>query len=178
MITEALVLSPQSLDFLAYKADLLIASRRFKDALAQLELLRLASPDLEAKTEVDQRLFSLLRGQFGVEKPVSEPTVLGGDRPASLKEFQQEAAAATAASSQPGRAGDEPPPPELVAYYQSLRDFANAQPSVENRYRAAWWSFKLQNYQDCFEQLTKGTAEAGRPVLLLETMLLELAELH
>lgn len=177
MISEALLLSPQSLDYLAYKADLLIANRQFKEAMAQLELLRLASPDLEAKTEVDQRLFSLLRGQFGVEKPASEPTVLGGDRPASLKEFQKEAAAATTAG-QPGRAGDEPPPPELVEYYQSLRDVANARPDVENRYRAAWWAFKLQNFQDCYEQLTKGTAEAGRPVVLLETMLLELAELN
>lgn len=174
MISEALRISPQSLDYLAYKADLLIASRQFKDAMAQLELLRLASPDLEAKTEVDQRLFSLLRGQFGVEKPAPEPTVLGGDRPASLKEFQKEAAAA----SQPGRAGDEPPPPELVQYYQSIRDAANEHPDVENRYRAAWWAFKLQNFQDCYEQLTKGTAEAGQPVVLLETMLLELAELN
>lgn len=177
MISEALELSPQSLDYMAYKADLLIASRQFKDAMAQLELLRLASPDLEAKTEVDQRLFSLLRGQFGVEKPAPEPTVLGGDRPASLKEFQKEAAAA-AAASQPGRAGDEPPPPELVEYYQSIRDAANEHPDVENRYRAAWWAFKLQDYQDCYEQLTKGTAEAGKPVILLETMLLELAELN
>lgn len=178
MISEALLLSPQSLDYLAYKADLLIASRQFKDAMAQLELLRLASPDLEAKTEVDQRLFSLLRGQFGVEKPAPEPTVLGGDRPASLKDFQKEAAAAAAATSQAGRAGDEPPPPELVEYYQSLRDVANARPDLENRYRAAWWAFKLQYYQDCYEQLTKGIAEAGKPVILLETMLLELAELN
>ena len=176
MIDEALALLPQSLDYLACKADLLIGNRRFKDALFQLELLRLASPDLEAKMEVDQRLFSLLRGQFGVEAPGAEPTVLGGDRPAALKEFQKEASAA--ASTQLGRSGDEPPPPELVQYYKTIRDAANARPDVETRYRAAWWAFKLQNYQDCYEHLTKGTAEAGHPVLLLETMLLELAELN
>lgn len=174
-LDEAIALAPDNLEFQSSRAELYIARKEIEKAITQLETIREGRPDLESRAEIDQRLFSLIRGHYATqaEKAAGDLSVLqqGGIR--NLAEYRRLAAAANQAAT---RSGDEPPPAELIAYYERIKKEAKGSPSTERRYRAAWWAFKLQDNQECFEQLNLANEEAGKPVVAVEKMLLSLAE--
>lgn len=171
-IKEAISLNPEKQEYLTTQADLLVEAGEIERAIKLLETLWAKEESLETRADLDQRLFSLLRGHFSTEADVvKDDSVLQNGRIQSLAQYRRLAAAA----SQIGRTGDEPPPAELIAYYDEIKANATKNPSTANRYRAAWWALKLQDNQECYAQLTKATEEAGKPVLEVEQMLLELA---
>lgn len=172
---EAIALAPENLEYQSSRADLYIGLKDVDKAIAQLESIREGQPDLESRAEVDQRLFSLIRGHYATqaEKADDGLSVLQQGGIQNLAEYRRAAAAANQAAT---RSGDEPPPAELMAYYEQIKKAAKETPSTERRYRAAWWAFKLQDNQECFEQLNLANEEAGKPVVEVEKMLLLLAE--
>lgn len=174
-LERALELAPENLEYRSALADVLVAAKQIDEAIAELERVREGRDGLKDRAEIDQRLFSLLRGHFSSASPVppADDSVLSGGTIQSLAQYRRLAAAA---NQQASSAGDEPPPPELVAYYEAIKKAANDGPSTEKRYRAAWWAMKLQDNQECFHQLTKANEEAGKPVAEVEKMLLTLAE--
>jgi len=174
-IDEAIAIAPDQVDYLTARVDLYVDSSEIEKAIDQLEVIWEKKEGFEERSDVDQRLFSLLRGHYssGV-KPETDLNVLQGGNVQSLSEYRRLAAAA----SQVSRSGDEPPPRELLDYYGAIKDEANQQPDTSKRYRAAWWALKLQDNQECFQQLTKATEEAGKPNIEVEKMLLTLAELN
>ncbi|MCB1203710.1 MAG: hypothetical protein KDN18_05585 [Verrucomicrobiae bacterium] len=174
-LDEAITLAPENLEYQSSRADLYISTKAVEKAIAQLEAIREKLPALQDRAEVDQRLFSLIRGHYATraELEVSDSSVLKQGRIQTLAEYRRLAAAATQSTS---RSGDEPPPKELIAYYEEIKRQANESPATANRYRAAWWAFKLQDNQECFHQLNLANDEAGKPVVEVEKMLLNLAE--
>lgn len=176
-LDEAVALAPDNLDYQSARADLHVAEKRVGEAVKQLEAIRERKAGLEERAEIDQRLFSLIRGHYATlaEKEEADPGVLPGGSVQSLAEYRRLAAAASQAAS---RSGDEPPPKELLDYYGAIKRAAAEKPSIETRYRAAWWAFKLQDNQECYDQLTRANEEAGKPVVEIEKMLLSLAELN
>lgn len=174
-LDEAIALAPEKSEYLAARADLLVAEKRIDEAIAQLEAIRERRAGLDERAEIDQRLFSLIRGHYATlaEKEVEDPGVLQGGAIQSLAQYRRLAAAANQAAA---RSGDEPPPQELTDYYAKIKKAAKDAPSTANRYRAAWWALKLQDNQECFDQLNRANEEAGRPVVEVEKMLLSLAE--
>ncbi|MAS96025.1 MAG: hypothetical protein CMO55_22710 [Verrucomicrobiales bacterium] len=174
-INRAIELAPENPDYLAARADLYIDRKNIDEAISQLETIWKNKSSLEDKAEIDQRLFSLLRGHFSNEPPPPEETE---DLTKNIGTLAQYRRAAAAQNARIGRSGDEPPPEELMTYYRDILETANEKPSLESRYRAAWWAFKLQDNTECYGQLTKATAEAGKPVVEVEKLLLRLAELN
>ncbi len=175
-LDEALALVPDQLDYQSARADLYIATKQIDQAVAQLEAIREGRATLEDRAEIDQRLFSLLRGFYATraaEEEVDKLNVLNQGAIQSLAQYRRLAAAANRAST-PG--GDEPPPRELIDYFEAIKQAANEAPTTERRYRAAWWAFKMLDNQECYHQLTLANEEAGRPVVEVERMLLTLAE--
>ncbi len=170
---EAISLAPANLDYQSSRADLYVATKEIDKAVKALEAIREGSGDLGARSEIDQRIFSLIRGHYSTKAEMQDATVLKKGEIRSLAEYRRLAAGASQAAA---RGGDEPPPRELTDYYESIKRAANEAPSTERRYRAAWWAFKLQDNQECYHQLTLANEEAGRPIVEVEKMLLSLAE--
>ena len=174
-IEEAIALAPDNLDYLTARADLYVNTGEVPQAITQLEAIWQRRDSFEARAEIDQRLFSLLRGHYSTATaPTADPGVLQNGKIQTLAQYHAMAAAA----SRTGRSGDEPPPKELVDYYENIKKTANEKPTTSLRYRAAWWAFKLQDNQECFQQLNRANEEAGKPVVEVEKMLLSLAELN
>jgi len=173
-IGEALDLDPGNASYLATRANILVDRREIGQAIETLEQAWDGEGDLEERTEIDQRIFSLLRGHFGGDRMSSDDSVLRNGAIRSLTEYRRLAAAASRAR----RAADEGPPKEVKEYFEKVKRAANETPSVATRYRAAWWAFKLQDNSECYFQLTAAQAEAKEPVVAVELMLLELAELN
>ncbi|MEM9015497.1 MAG: tetratricopeptide repeat protein, partial [Verrucomicrobiota bacterium] len=174
-IDEAIELTPDNVDFQTARADLLIDGDDFEGAIAQLEALWARQETYDDRSDIDQRLFSLMRGHFSSEPAVvPDLNILQNGVIQSNAQYRKLAAAASAAT----RASDEPPPRELLDYYGKIKRTANESRTPENRYRAAWWAFKLLDNQECFQQLTRANEEAGKPILEIEKMLLELAVLN
>ncbi|MEX2577518.1 MAG: tetratricopeptide repeat protein [Verrucomicrobiales bacterium] len=172
---EALEISPEDPEFLTARANLYVEAGRIEEAIGEFEVLWKEEETLEEKAEIDQRLFSLLRGHYSNEpEPDEDADLLNSGTIQSLAQYRRMAAAA----SRVGRSGDEPPPEEVLEYFGDILEVADERPTTETRYRAAWWAFKLQDYQECYRQLTQANAEAGTPVLEVETMLFDLAELN
>lgn len=173
-LDESIALAPENLEYQSTRADLYIAMKEIDKAVAQLESIREGRPDLEGRAEIDQRLFSLIRGHYATqaEKALEDPALQQGSIN-SLAEYRRAAAAANQSAS---RSGDEPPPKELIAYYDRIKKDAAEAPSSARRYRAAWWAFKLQDNHECFHQLNLANEEAGKPIVEVEKMLLLLAE--
>lgn len=168
----AIALTPDNPAYLTTQADLLVESGQIEEAIALLESLWHAKETFAERADIDQRLFSLLRGHYSNEPEMAmDDSVLQNGRIQTRAQYQRLAAAV----SQIGRSGDEPPPAELLEYYKTIRSSAGSAPTTALRYRAAWWALKLQDNQECYEQLTKATEEAGGPILEVEKMLLELA---
>ncbi|NLT70458.1 MAG: hypothetical protein GXX91_07160, partial [Verrucomicrobiaceae bacterium] len=174
-IDEALDLFPDNHDFLSARADLYIGTGQVPEAISQLEAIWHRLDSFDARAEIDQRLFSLLRGHYSTETlPDPEPGLLQNGKIPTLAQYH----ALAAAASRTGRGGDEPPPKELLDYYEKIKATANETPTTPARYRAAWWAFKLQDNHECFQQLNRANEEAGAPVVAVEKMLLSLAELN
>ena len=173
VIGRALALHPEEPEFLSTKAGLQVDLEDWKGAVDTLDRVWELQPDLEAKTAIDQKIFSLLRA--------SGPTVWESDAVndipqgpiTSPAQYRQMARALSARSS---RESDEEPPKELIDYYEALRRAANSDPSLERRFRAGWWAFKLQDNHECYFQLSAAQEEAAKPVIEVEKMLLDLAE--
>jgi lipopolysaccharide biosynthesis regulator YciM len=176
-LDEAIALAPEQIDYQTARADLFVARREIERAVAELEAIRGRKATLDERTEVDQRLFSLLRGhQAGdpteTTEPVENLNVLNQGSIQTLAQYRRLAAAASRAAS----SDDETLPPLLVEHYEGIKSRANERRTLEDRHRAAWWAFKLLDNPECYEQLTRATEEAGGPVVEVEKMLLALAE--
>ncbi len=174
-IESAIILTPEESTLLETRADLLVDADRIEEAIDQLGDLRGRKETLREKTEIDQRLFSLLRGHYSTEtEPEEDLSVLKNGNIQTLAQYKKMAVIVSKAQ----RPGEDPTPPELLNFFEDIKKQANDSPSLTSRYRAAWWAFKLQENRDCFEQLNKANEEAGGPVMEVETMLLNLAELN
>ena len=115
-INEALDLFPDNHDFLSARADLYIGTGQVPEAIAQLEAIWHRLDDFDARAEIDQRLFSLLRGHYSTETlPAPDPGLLQNGKIQTLAQYH----ALAAAASRTGRGGDEPPPQELLEYCSS-----------------------------------------------------------
>lgn len=174
-IEEAIVLSPDELTLQETRADILIESGRIEDSVEQLSRVWDKLETLEEKSQIDQRLFSLLRGHFNKEhEPIEDPSLLSGGNIQTLAQYRKMAIVANKAL----RPGDETPPEELIEFYETVKKAAETTKTLTNRYRAAWWAFKLQDNHECYAQLTSAKEEAGGPILDVELMLFSLAELN
>lgn len=171
-INEANELVPDRLEYITTRSNVLVDQKKIPEAVEALERIWDLQTGLKDKSETDQRIFSLLRGHFSGEEVDPDAGLLKQGQIQTLTQYRKMAAAATRSR----RAGDAPPPEEITAYFQKIRKKANESPSVENRYRAAWWAFKLQDNSECYFQLTSAQEEAGTPVIEIEKMLLDLAE--
>jgi len=172
LIDRAVALAPERREFLTARVDILVDGGRVEEAVAQLEALWGLSETLEGKAEVDQRLFSLLRGHFSESAAGSvDLDILPGGAIRTLAEYRAMAEAVNRSRNP----NDEPVPVEVLAYYDAIREEAETRPSLERRYRAAWWAMKLQDNVECYTQLNRANEEAGGPVLAVERMLLDLA---
>ncbi|NNE91860.1 MAG: hypothetical protein HKN23_09455, partial [Verrucomicrobiales bacterium] len=158
-VEEAIGLQPTQGSFYLTKAEILIERKSVDEAIEAFEEVRKLTPGLEDKAEVDQRMFSLLRGL------TDEPEV-----PVDASGFPR-----LNLNRRGGRETDDPPPKKLVAYFDKVKSAAVTNPSVETHYRAGWWGFKMQDTQECFAQLNKAKAVAGQPVKEVEQLLLEMA---
>lgn len=174
-IEEAISLAPENLDYRTTRAEIHIDRKETESAIAAFEAIWEASPDLKARTEIDQRIFSLLRGLTDREDntPPASPPPTGAPR--TLEEYRRMAAAANRSA----RASEDPPPRRLVEFYGQIKATAENQPTMLTRYRAGWWAFKLQDTQEAAHQLNTAREEAGdTPVVEIEKLLLDLAELY
>lgn len=174
-LDEAISLVPSNGEYQTARADLYVASKSIDEAITQLETIRASRTGYAERAEIDQRIFSLLRGHYSTEQVPPEATgVLKNGKIQTLAQYQ----AIAIAASQANRSKDDHPPKELLDYFEAIRREAEEKPSTESRYRAAWWAMKLQDYPECYQQLTTANQEAGKPVLEIEKMLLSLAELN
>ncbi|MCB1231436.1 MAG: tetratricopeptide repeat protein [Verrucomicrobiae bacterium] len=178
-IEEAMALAPENIDYRITRAEIHVDRKEIEPAIAAFETVWKQMPDLKSRTEIDQRIFSLLRGltdnpsQTPPASAVGAPPYTG--QPRTLEEYRRMAAAANRSV----RAADDPPPRRLVEYYSQIKSDADEHPSVDSRYRAAWWAFKLQDTQEASHQLNTAREEAGeKPVVEIEKLQLALAELY
>lgn len=177
-ITKAIELSPVNVKFLTTKADLLVDEKEIDDAISTLETVRHLQKVLGEKTDTDQRIFTLLRGYYTKDKVDPDAGILKGGAIQSLSQYRKIAAAVSRSnrSSEGGRNSSERLPKEVKEYFAQIKKEANGSPNTESRYRAAWWALKLQDSQECYSQLSAAKREAGKPVIEIEKMLLQLAE--
>ncbi|MCB1235039.1 MAG: tetratricopeptide repeat protein, partial [Verrucomicrobiae bacterium] len=176
-IDEAIGLQPENVDYRMARAEILVDRKRFDEAVAAFEEIWQKTDSLKAQSEIDQRLFSLLRGQVdesntggAFASPANAPP---SGRITSLDQYRRLAAAASFGA----READEPPPQKLLDFYNTIKRVSNDTKSLKARYRAAWWSFKLQDFKETYHHLTQAQAEAGeKPVFEIEKMLFDLAE--
>ncbi len=175
-IEEALKITPNNDSLLLARAEIFVDQKEIEAAIEQYEVIWNLRETFADRADIDQRIFSLMRGHYSTAAPVAGGSSLLNSKGEirTNAEFRRLAMAA----SQSGRSADEPPPQELLAYYDGIKKTANRSKATSDRYRAAWWAFKLQQNQECYFQLKSANEEAGAPVLEVEEMLLELAELN
>ncbi|HRQ88110.1 MAG TPA: tetratricopeptide repeat protein, partial [Bacteroidia bacterium] len=111
-LDEAIALAPTNTEYQTTRADLYIEQRQVGDAISQLETIREQKDGLQERAEVDQRLFSLLRGHYAT-KAEQEKSDLGILQQGGIESLAQYRRLAAAASQSAARSGDEPPPKEL-----------------------------------------------------------------
>ena len=169
-IDQALVMKPGNVEFLSAKAGVQVDQNEKDKAIRTLERIWDLHDSIKDKTEIDQKIFSLLRAGSPLPKKPANTPPSGPIK--SLEQYRKMAAALSASR----REIDEEPPEKLIDYFEGLRKKANRDPTVANRYRAGWWAFKLQNNAECYFQLSAAQKEAGQPVVEVEELLLELAE--
>jgi len=175
-IEEALKITPDNDRVLLARAEILVDQKEIEAAVKQYEMIWALRETYPDRADIDQRIFSLMRGHYSIAGPVPGSSSLLNSKGEirTNAEFRRLALAA----SQAGRSADEPPPQELLKYYEGIKKAANQSKATPERYRAAWWAFKLQQNQECYFQLKTANEEAGKPVTEVEEMLLELAELN
>ncbi|MBL9151075.1 MAG: tetratricopeptide repeat protein [Verrucomicrobiales bacterium] len=178
-IDEAIALAPENLEFRLRRAEIFIDQKRIDDALAVFEEVWEKSSDIKARTDIDQRMFSLLRGQTDENTtPAPQPGAAPAPLTGPIQTLEQYRAAAIAASSG-NRAADDPPPRQLTAYFEKIKATAEKENTVATRYRAGWWAIKLQDNPEASHQLNSARAVAGEePVVEVEKLLLSVAELY
>jgi hypothetical protein len=183
----AIALSPDRLDLAIQRAEIEVEKEDLDAALLTYESVWRRSETIDDKTEIDQRLFSLLRGLTDEEDPAEggasgrmpSPPPLGSS-PQAMADYRRKMAAraiAAARSAGSGNLGiqDEKAPKALTDFYNGIKKTAQQEPSVENRYRVAWWAFRQQDHQEMYHQLS-GLHDPDGPVLEAERLMLELAE--
>lgn len=178
-IDEAIGLAPENLEYRIDQAEIFVDQKRIDDAVAAFESIWQKSPDLKSRTDIDQRIFSLMRGLTDDGEPVAPKAPLSFPTGPIQTLEQYRAAAAAANANAIGRASDDPPPKRLVEYYNRIKADAEKAPSLSTRYRAGWWAIKLQDIPEASHQLNTARAEAGdQPVIEVEKQLLAVAELY
>ncbi len=169
---KAIELAPGNFDYLNTKADILIDRRQIDEAVEVLEEVLAGNREIEKRAEIDQKIFTLLRGFYSKDEVDPNAKILNSGNIQTLSEYRKLAAAV----SQSKRQTEQGPPPEVMQYFTRVKNEANQNPSVASRYRAAWWAFKLQDTRECFFHLSAAKAEAKEPHPDVEKMLLEMAE--
>jgi predicted Zn-dependent protease len=179
-IDEAIGLAPENLEYRIDQAEIFVDQKRIDDAVAAFESIWEKSPDLKSRTDIDQRIFSLMRGLTDDGEPPVAPKAPQTFPSTPIQTLEQYRAAAAAANANAiGRASDDPPPKRLVEYYNRIKADADKAPSLTTRYRAGWWAIKLQDIPEASHQLNTARAEAGeKPVIEVEKQLLAVAELY
>ncbi len=168
-IQNALELSPESIVYLDVLASILVDQDETDEAVAVLEQVWDLHEEIASKTDVDQKIFSLLRSSAeasSYKKPMPEQAI------DSIYNYRR---AAAMASRTAYREADEAPPQVLLDYFEKLRRTANRSREVADRYRAGWWAFKLQKNNECLFQLQAVEMDTGQIVLEVEELLLEYA---
>lgn len=172
-IDRALNAEPDNTDFLDTKSGLQVDRGEYRDAIATLERIWELKSDLESKTVVDQKIFSLLRAHSS-KSHAPAPTALPSGPISSVEQYRRMAQSISASSR---RQADEAPPEELIDYYEDLLKSANRSRRLADRYRAGWWAFKLQKFSDCLFHLQAAKAETpDETIVEVEELLLEYAE--
>jgi len=111
-IEEAITLAPDSLEYRIARAEIFMDQKRIDDAVAGFEEVWEKSRDLKSRTEIDQRLFSLLRGL--TDDPVHGAAAPNPAFPAGPIQTLEQYRAAAAAANSGGRSADDPPPKRLT----------------------------------------------------------------
>ena len=177
-INEAIALAPDDLPLAVRRAEVEVAKGDIDAAVATYQSVWERTETIDDKTEIDQRLFSLLRGLSDEKfKEAPQPPPLGSS-PATMAQFRRKMAGA---ATNPARVGgglgfsEESAPQALLDFYQGIRKLAKQEPTVSNRYRVAWWAFRQQDHQEMYHQLS-GLHDPEKPVIEAEKLMLELAE--
>ncbi len=177
-INEAIELEPDNLPLAVQRAEIEVAQGNVDAAVTTYQSVWVRTETIDDKTEIDQRLFSLLRGLSDekFEEAPKQPPL--GSSPATMAQFRRKMAEAT---NNPTRIGggvgfsEETAPQALLDFYQRIRKVAKDEPTVANRYRVAWWAFRQQDHQEMYHQLS-GLHDPDKPVVEAEKLMLELAE--
>jgi len=179
-INEAIGLATDNLGLAVRRAEIEVAKGDVDAAVATYQSVWGRTETIDDKTEIDQRLFSLLRGLSDEKfKEAPKPPPLGSS-PATMAQFRRKLAGAGATNT-PNRIGgglgfsEESAPQALLDFYQGIRKLAKQEPTVANRYRVAWWAFRQQDHQEMYHQLS-GLHDPENPVVEAEKLMLELAE--
>jgi len=177
-INEAIELAPDNLDLAIRRAEIEVGQQDVDAAVLTYQSVWRRTQTIDDKTEIDQRLFSLLRGLSDEKfKEAPQPPPLGSS-PATMAQYRRKMAEA---ANNGGRGGsgmaftDESAPQALLDFYQGIKKVAKQEPTVANRYRVAWWAFRQQDHQEMYHQLS-GLHDPDKPVVEVEQLMLELAE--
>ena len=179
-IEEAISLAPENTDFQMARAEIFIDRKETEKAIAALEQIWQAVSEFKVRTEIDQRLFSLMRGMSDEPAAPGAGAGTGGGPgftgpPRTMEEFRR----LSAIANRSVRAADDPPPRRLMDFYDAVKEAAEESPSLATRYRAGWWASKLQDTAEASYQLNTAREEAGgEPVVEIEKLLLSLFELY
>lgn len=184
MLEQIITLNPADEEAQMSLAELLAEQRDVSGAIAAYESLWRKAGTIAGQVEIDQRLFGLLRG---IAPPKKEETgnvgtapregVLGIPMLNPLEEpaFRTELRKQATALSQNQGAFSEPPSVQLVEFYGRIKKTAREEPTVPNRFRAAWWAFKLVDLDEARTHLA-ALHDPAKPTLEVERLLLDLAE--
>jgi tetratricopeptide (TPR) repeat protein len=131
--------------------------------------------EFSGQTEIDSRLFSLLRAQVDKsnEALAATPPLPAGP-PQTLEDFRRLARAATLNAN--AGIADEPLPEKLTEFYERIKGEAKTHPDLRHKYRVAWWAFKIQDYRETHHQLAD-LHDPSHPIVEVEKLMLDLAEL-
>ncbi len=176
ILQKSLEILPGNIEALLILASVQTESGKTDKAVATYNQVWQSAPDLAGQTEIDHRLFSLLRALVDKDRPA--PTAvqspLSMPPPQTTAEMQR---LARAASLNPNTLNtDEPLPEKLLQFYETIKQDAEQQPDLRHKYRVAWWGFKLQDYREMYHQLSD-LHQPDKPNIEVEKLMLELAEL-
>ena len=186
-IVAAIGLSPDRLDLAIQRAEIEVEKGDLDAALTTYESVWRRSETIDDKTEIDQRLFSLLRGLTDEDEPADGGGVSSlppppplGSSPAAMADYRRKMAARAVMAAQSAGSGnmgfqDEKPPKALTDFYEGIKKTVRQDPTIENRYRVAWWAFRQQDHPEMYHQLS-GLHDPDKPILEAERLMLELAE--
>ncbi len=172
-LAEAMKLEPDNLKFRTAVAETLIDEGKVDEAAEIFDKVWAETPTFKDRADIDQRIFSLLRGIIEEPEAPKDPfsPVLPNRPPDSLEDFRKMAQVASQAM---GIATD-PPSKKLLAFYDRIKETAKEEPTPAHKFRAAWWAFKLVDYRETYQQLAE-LDQIDPPIVEVERLLLDLAE--